>query len=110
MNTDKIYQDTMAALTMLVTQHVCPDGSASIRAFCKAYGIGRQNLTACLACSPGQTMSVGVYLRVLVALGLINEGGPSPSGHALRSPISLREYLEIDNTIVTRGLLAINFS
>lgn len=110
MDTDKVYQQTMDTLALLVSQHHCPDGTASIRSFCKAYKIGRANLTASLARKPGHDMSVGVFLRVCLALGILSDAGLTPGGQPTASLISLRQYLEIDNTTLTRALLEVSFS
>jgi|GEM_PF-5839864 len=110
MNTNKIYEQTMDALTDFVTTHHCPEGEPSIRNFCRTYKIGRQNLTASLAKKPGHDMSVGVFLRVCLHLGLLKDSGLTPEGQSFRSSISLRQYMEIDNTALRGAILGVNLS
>lgn len=110
MDANTIYEQTMDTLTLLVTSHTCPDGNASIRAFAKAYKIGRQNLTAALSKKPGHDMSVGVFMRVCAGLGLGSVNGLTPEGHDMQSPISLRQRMQLNDTAFTRALLEVNFS
>jgi hypothetical protein len=76
----------------------------SVSAFCKEYKIDKFNLYKIFNSTNGQEMSVGLFARIMTALGI--KGLESAQSSAL----SLKQYLEIDNNAVLKSILAVKFS
>tara|TARA_R110000796_G_scaffold74629_1_gene167797 strand:- start:5382 stop:5693 length:312 start_codon:yes stop_codon:yes gene_type:complete len=76
----------------------------SVSAFCKSYGIDKFNLYKIFNSTKGQEMSVGLFARIMTALGV--QG--LEASHT--SALSLKQYLEIDNNAVLKSILAVKFS
>lgn len=106
MQTDTIYQRTLARLKADIEAHVCPkSGKASIKAFCEEYGINRPNLVTVL--NDNSEMSVALFVRVCEALGKLVPGRIMPDAKQL-DRISLRGYLAVDYTAITQTVLALH--
>ena len=106
MQTDIIYQRTLARLSADIKAHVCPkSGKASIKAFCEEYGINRPNLVTVL--NDKSEMSIALFVRVCEALGKLSEGRVMPDVKQL-DRISLRGYLAVDYTAITQTVLALH--
>lgn len=101
MDAAKIYRETLGNLAVAINNHKLPDGRASLRAFCQAYGFNRPHLCQQLKGTAKADMSVGVYLRLVAALGLC----APPLNTAEANGMSLRHYLKIDSTTVNRTIL-----
>jgi hypothetical protein len=101
MDAAKIYRETLGNLAVAINNHKLPDGRASLRAFCQAYGFNRPHLCQQLKGTAKADMSVGIYLRLVAALGLCSPPLNTPEA----SGMSLRHYLKIDSTTVNRTIL-----
>jgi len=101
MDAAKIYRETLGNLAVAISNHKLPNGRASLRAFCQAYGFNRPHLCQQLKGTATKELSVGVYLRLVAALGMCSPPVNSPEV----SGMSLRHYLKIDSTIVNRTIL-----
>jgi hypothetical protein len=76
----------------------------SVKSFCDEHLIDRFNLYKVFNGTNGQEMSVGLYARILTALGV--EGLET----ARDSSLSLKSYLEIDNNAILKSILLIKFT
>lgn len=76
----------------------------SVSAFCKETSIDRFNLYKIFNGTKGQEMSIGLFSRIMTALGISG----LEASHA--STLSLKQYLEIDNNAVFKSILAVKFS
>ena len=94
-----IYSETIEDLRAKITSDYI-----SVLAFCKAHEIDRFNLYKVFNGTNGQQMSVGLYARILTALGV--EGLET----ATESSLSLKSYLEIDNNAILKSILLIKFT
>ncbi len=101
MDAAKIYRETLGNLAIAISNHKLPDGRASLRAFCQVYGFNRPHLCQQLKGTAKADMSVGIYLRLVAALGLCS----TPLNTAEANGMSLRQYLKIDSTTVNRTIL-----
>lgn len=72
----------------------------SVASFCREKGISRQNLSEVF--SGRQDISVGLYLKICVSLGVVGEGATTTE-----SGVSLRDYLRVDHDIVLKSVLSI---
>jgi len=104
---DKIYTNTIQELRGFIEGHVYDaDKEPSVAGFCKAYGIDRSNLVKCLQ---GQReMSVGLYQRIAVALGLMGKEHACEDVFLFNVP--LRMYLRINHDSVKNSIMMVNFS
>lgn len=105
MQADLIYQRTLERLRADIQAHVCPNGKATVQAFCDAYGINRPNLVTVL--NGKSEMSVALFVRITEALGKLAPGRVMPDVKQL-DRISLRGYLAVDYTAITQTLLTIH--
>jgi hypothetical protein len=103
---DIIYRDTIQDLKSLIEVHVCPNGKSSIKAFAEFYGIDRSNLNKCLNGTNGQELSVGVFQRCCLALGLMHQNQVYDCKALMN--LSLKSYLMIDNNAIKDSILMIN--
>lgn len=94
-----IYKETLEDLRAKIE---CTFGSVS--KFCKDHEIDRANLYKIFNGTKGQEMSVGLFARIMTALGI--EGLENVTS----SSLSLKQYLEIDNNAILKSILAIKFS
>jgi hypothetical protein len=101
MDSAKIYRETLGNLAVAINNHRLPDGRASLRAFCQTYGFNRPHLCQQFKGTARKELSVGVYLRLVAALGLCPQGVNTSEANGM----SLRHYLKIDSTIVNRTIL-----
>lgn len=76
----------------------------SVSAFCKRYEIDRFNLYKIFNNTKGQEMSIGLFSRIMTALGIVGLEASQAS------TLSLKQYLEIDNNAVLKSILAVKFS
>lgn len=76
----------------------------SVKKFCDENDIDKFNLYKIFNGTKGQEMSVGLFARIMTALGV--EGLEAVTSSAL----SLKAYLEIDNNAIFKSILAIKFS
>jgi hypothetical protein len=106
MQTDIIYQRTIAALWADIKAHVCPSsGKADVKAFCAEYGINRPNLVNVLG-GHGD-MSIALFIRICEALGKLEPGRIMHDTKQL-DRISLRGYLAVDYTAITQTVLGLH--
>jgi len=113
---NRIYNQAVADLHTLIKNHHSPTGrelgstgkpetKQSIAAFAEAYGLSRQNLQKIF--SLGQTScSVGVYIRIVVGLGLL------PVDYlqgldAAEYDLPLRLYLCLQHDALTASLFSV---
>ena len=94
-----IYVETIEDLRAKLVDH-----SGSVSKFCDVYEIDKANLYKIFNKTNGQEMSVGLYARIVAALGV--KGLESVTS----SSLSLKQYLEIDNNAVLKSILAIKFA
>jgi hypothetical protein len=109
MDADKIYLETVRNIATAISGHQCPNGRTSLSAFCECYGFNRPNLCQILL-GTGHDMSVGLYLRILVALGQASPTCLPPANTSNTTDISLRHYLRIDYALVSRSILTLEYS
>ncbi len=76
----------------------------SVKNFCDAHKIDRFNLYKVFNGTNGQEMSVGLFARIMSGLGVVGLEAVKSS------PLSLKEYLKIDNNAILKSILAIKFS
>lgn len=106
MQTDIIYQHTLARLKADIEAHVCPSsGKTTVKAFCEEYGINRPNLVTVLG--GHSEMSVALFIRVCEALGKLTPGRIMHDSKQL-DRISLRGYLAVDYTAVMQTVLGLH--
>jgi hypothetical protein len=109
MDADKIYLATVHNLATAIGSHKCPNGRTSLAAFCECYSFNRPNLCQILL-GTGHDMSIGLYLRILVALGQAEPTCLPPTNTTATTDISLRHYLRIDYTLVARSIVNLAYS
>jgi hypothetical protein len=106
MQTDIIYQHTLARLKADIEAHVCPSsGKAHVKAFCAEYGINRPNLVHVLG-GHGE-MSVALFIRICEALGKLAPGRVMHDAKQL-DRLSLRGYLAVDYTAIMQTVLGLH--
>lgn len=76
----------------------------SVSKFCKAHDIDQFNLYKVFNKTNGQEISIGLYARIVSALGV------SGLDNVATSNLSLKQYLEIDNNAILKSILIIKFS
>jgi hypothetical protein len=111
---DKIYNGTIAALALFISEHVNEATYAKDKqgfwitgqsAFCRTYGIDRSNLVKCLG--GHREMSVGLYQRIAVALGKLDAAQATDEAVLLNLP--LRVWLMMNHDAIKNSLMVINF-
>lgn len=105
MHADLIYQRTLERLRSDIEAHVCPNGKATVQAFCDAYEINRPNLVTVL--NGKSEMSVALFVRITEALGKLTPGRVMLDVKQL-DRISLRGYLAVDYTAITQTFLSLH--
>lgn len=104
---DKVYQEILSALRGFIEGHECPsNGKKSVQAFCTEYGINRPNLVFTL--NGNKDMSVGLFMRVCVPLGLIEDEGQLALAGQLDT-MPLRLYLKVNYSHVMKAVLGLNY-
>lgn len=107
---DGLYFETITNIRAIIESEY---GSAA--KFCKEVGIDRFNVskifTAAERWARGESdstkeMSVGTYLKICIALRLI-DGNCIPD-YQLKFTMSLKEYLLIDNNAVMKSIIRLN--
>ncbi len=94
-----IYTETIEDLRAKInSDHV------SVKKFCDTHEIDRFNLYKVFNGTNGQEMSVGLYARIITAMGVKGLEAAKDSN------LSLKSYLEIDNNAVLKSILLIKFS
>ena len=73
----------------------------SVKVFCEKNNISRQNL--CRVFNTSQVMSLDLYIRICVALGVLAPGSNLVKGHF--SSMTLEDYLSIQSDIVLSVLV-----
>lgn len=76
----------------------------TVAKFCDVHGIDKFNMYKIFSDNTKNEMSVGLFARVMTGLGI---GGLE---NVTSSNLSLKQYLEIDNNLILKSILAINFS
>ncbi|MCK4500616.1 hypothetical protein KAU11_08960 [Candidatus Babeliales bacterium] len=76
----------------------------SVSKFCDKNNIDKFNLYKIFNGTKGQEMSVGLYARILSAMGVNGLEGVKSSS------LSLKQYLEIDNNAILKSILLIKFT
>jgi hypothetical protein len=76
----------------------------SVSKFCKKHDIDKFNLYKLFSGKSSREMSVGLFARIMTALGA------KGLENVTDSKLSLKQYLEIDNNAVLKSILAIKFS
>lgn len=76
----------------------------SVMKFCTKHNIDRFNLYKVFNGTKGQEMSVGLYARIITAMGV------EVLDTATDSSLSLKSYLEIDNNAILKSILLIKFT
>jgi len=76
----------------------------SVSNFCETHDIDKFNLYKIFNGTKGQEMSVGLFARIMAAMGVEGLDGVTSSS------LSLKQYLEIDNNAILKSILAIKFS
>lgn len=113
-DSEQLYQTTLVQLHLFIKTEY-----GTVKNFCDAHGIDRFNLSKCFnagANESGKEMSVGLYLRCAVALGMLNpcdlgDLSEEPAEKIQRIfPMSLREYLLVNNNAVLKSIMMIVFS
>ena len=94
-----IYRETVEDLRAKIESRF-----GSVSAFCDLHSIDKANLYKIFNRTRGQEMSVGLFARIMTALGV--EGLEAVKS----SSLSLKQYLEIDNNAILKSILAIKFS
>jgi hypothetical protein len=94
-----IYTETVEDLRAKIE-----DRHGSVSAFCNKFEIDKFNLYKIFNNTNGQEMSIGLFSRIMTALGI--EGLEASAC----SSLSLKQYLEIDNNAVLKTILAVKFS
>jgi hypothetical protein len=80
------------------------DQNETVAKFCEAHNIDKFNMYKIMSENSKNEMSVGLFARVMTGLGL--EGLENVTS----SNLSLKQYLEIDNNLILKSILSINFS
>ena len=80
------------------------DQNETVAKFCEAHNIDKFNRYKIMSDNSKNEMSVGLFARVMTGLGL--EGLENVTS----SNLSLKQYLEIDNNLILKSILSINFS
>lgn len=99
--TSDMYRHTLTELRLSIENEY-----KTVQKFAQQHKINLENLYRIFAKEPKQEISVGMFLKINWILGTIPV---EPTPAALASKLSLREYLEIDNNMVIRSVLAINY-
>lgn len=94
-----IYRETVEDLRAKIESRY-----GSVSKFADAHGIDKFNLYKIFNKTRGQEMSVGLFARIMTALGVQGLEGVKSSS------LSLKQYLEIDNNAILKSILAIKFS
>jgi hypothetical protein len=92
-----LYKNVMVKLRARIIKK-----SGSIANFSKETGINRTSLQKQFSDSVEQEMSIGFYFRLLIVLGIIEDGAVSK--YVLESNFRLLEYLSINNNTVMHTL------
>jgi hypothetical protein len=108
---DKIYTNTIEELRGFIDSHKneahgMTGDTSQISAFCRAYSIDRSNLTKCI--NGQREMSVGLYQRVAVALGILSADQACNEQMLLNVP--LRMYLMMNHDAIKNSIMMLNFN
>lgn len=99
---DQIYFDSIENLKLMITAQF-----DSVKKFCEENDIDRFNLSKIFANKYDKEMSIGLYLRCLIGLGIVN--AEAVTGDNLSLNISLRDYLKIDNNMIMQSLILMQY-
>jgi len=100
---DRMYTDTIEDLRGVIT-----DKFGSIKKFCETEGMPEEtNLSRIFSKKSNRCMSIGLYIRILIALGLVDKD--AIIGETLDLKLSLKLYLKIDHTAVFRSINTIPY-
>lgn len=77
---------------------------SAVSYFCAEHNIDKYNLYKIFSGNSKNEMSVGLFARIMTALGV--EGLENVTS----SSLSLKQYLEIDNNAIYKSILVIKFS
>lgn len=96
---ETIYRETIEDLrTNIEAKYI------NIHNFCQEHNIDKFNLYRIFSKQNSREMSVGLFARIMTALGV---GGLE---NVTSSNLSLKQYLEIDNNAIFKSILLIKFS
>ena len=99
---DQIYYDSMENLKLFILAEY-----DSIKKFCETHDIDRFNLNKIFANKYDKEMSIGLYLRCLVGLGLVSK--EALTEEALSLNVSLRAYLKVNNNLIMQSLILMQY-
>lgn len=94
-----IYKETIEDLRAKIESRY-----GSVSKFCNDNGIDKANLYKIFNGTNGQEMSVGLFARIMTAMGVIGLEAVNSS------QLSLKQYLEIDNNAILKSILLIKFT
>lgn len=95
--------DTMESISVSIANHP----TATVSAFAREFGFDRPNLAKCL--NGGQDISVGLFMRVCKALGVLPETCVLPTHNSQLYAVSLRLYLTVSYQDVMGAVLDLVF-
>jgi hypothetical protein len=111
LDADTQYREALTGLKGMIEHDF-----GSTAKFCEAAGIDKFNLSKVWPAenkagkkqkkAPAQDMSLGLYLRICISLGLIDSS--AVTGDSLDFKMSLKEYLRIDNNAVLKSMMFLN--
>ena len=99
---DRLYYDSIENLKILILSQY-----PSVKNFCENHDIDRWNLNKIFANSYHKEMSIGLYMRCLKSLGMIDSN--CMTEEQLNLNVSLRSYLKIDNNMIMQTLMLLQF-
>lgn len=94
-----IYRETIEDLRAKIESNY-----EAVSFFCEEFNIDKHNLYKIFSKNTKGEMSVGLFARIMTALGV------SGLENVTSSNLSLKQYLEIDNNAIYKSILAIKFS
>lgn len=99
---EKIYEDTVDNLSLLIQNKY-----ETMTMFCDEHNISRFNLSKVFNKRDGVEMGVSLYMRCLHALGYISDADMNES--VLEVRVSLKDYLMIDNNLIMKSTMLIQY-
>jgi DNA-binding phage protein len=98
---DAAYLDTITGLKAAILKKF-----GNVKAFCDVTGLDRPNLSRAFSSSNDKDVSVGLYIRCVVGLGLMPKSAVDSEDDQLLN-LTLRNYLKIDTMAVWRSILSL---
>ena len=97
------YLDTMVGLKAAILTKF-----GSMKAFCDACGFDRPNLVKVFSDNSDRELSVGLYIRIASALGVIKKQSIDDSEAQLIN-LSLRNFIKVDAMSIWRTILTVSY-